>query len=131
MKSKIKSFLILIITLLIGIAIGFEISEIDIKKHFEAMDSFKKPEGFIKIFEGIIKPDPNQKEVVDSILFKYYEKMERIRHSGMEEITNMMDSMNVELKKNLNNEQISRLSEEMQRMKKNPPQPLPPTGKKP
>jgi hypothetical protein len=56
--------------------------------------------------------------------------MERIRHSGMEEITNMMDSMNVALKKNLNNEQISSLSEEMQRMKKNPRQPLPPPGKK-
>ncbi|MGA7721186.1 MAG: hypothetical protein WCA84_08405 [Ignavibacteriaceae bacterium] len=48
----------------------------------------------------------------------------------MEEITNMMDSMNVALKKNLNNEQISSLSEEMQRMKKNPRQPLPPPGKK-
>ncbi|MDR3626538.1 MAG: hypothetical protein P4L45_06880 [Ignavibacteriaceae bacterium] len=127
-NGNIKSLLILVITLVIGIAIGFEISEISIKKHFEKMDSFRKPEGFIKIFDGIIKPDNIQKAGIDSILFAYHEKIEKITHSGMDSVSKMMDSMNVELKTKLNKEQAARLDEEMQRMKKNPP---PPPGKKP
>jgi hypothetical protein len=128
-NNKIKSLLILIITLVIGIAIGFEISEISIKKHFEKMDSFRKPEGFIKIFDGIIKPDNTQKAEVDSILYVYHERIEKITHSGMDSVSKMMDSMNVELKTKLNNEQAARLDEDLQRMKKNPPPP--PPGKKP
>jgi hypothetical protein len=129
MKANVKSFLILIVTLLIGCAIGFEISEISIKKQFEEMDAFRKPQGFVRIFEGIIKPDKNQKAEVDSVLLKYHEKMENVRHTGMNEVSKMMDSMNVELKSRLNKDQIARLDSEMQRMKKNPIPP-PPGGKK-
>jgi hypothetical protein len=128
MKANIKSFLILIVTLLIGAAIGFEISEISVKKHFEEMDSFRKPAGFVKIFDGIIKPDKSQKADVDTILYKYHEKMEKVKLTGMDEISKVMDSMNVELKTKIHNDQAARLDEEMQRMKKNPP---PPPGKKP
>jgi hypothetical protein len=130
MKPSIKAFLILTITLVIGIAIGFEISEISIKKRFEEMDSFRKPEGFIRIFDGIIKPDNDQKPLVDSILYKYHEKIEIVRHSGMDEVSKMMDSMKAELGTKLTKAQSNCLDEEMQRMKKNPPPP-PPQGKKP
>ena len=129
MKPSIQAFLILTITLVIGIAIGFEISEISIKKHFEEMDSFRKPEGFIRIFEGIIKPDNIQRPVVDSILYKYHEKMEMVRYSGMDEVSKTMDSMRTELGTKLTKDQANRLDEEMQRMKKNLPPP--PQGKKP
>ena len=74
MKHRIIVFLILTIALFVGIAIGFEISEISIKKRFEEIDSFRKTEGFIRIFEGIIKPDNAQEPVVDSELYKYYKK---------------------------------------------------------
>jgi hypothetical protein len=130
MKTSIKAFLILTITLVIGIAIGFEISEISIKKHFEEMESFRKPEGFIRIFDGIIKPDNAQKPVVDSILYKYHEKIEIVRHSGMDDVSKMMDSMRTELGTKLTKDQANHLEEEMQRMKKNAPPP-PPQGKKP
>jgi hypothetical protein len=123
MNAKLKPFLILFITLVIGIAIGFEISEILIKVRFDELKAFKEPKGFVKIFEEIIKPDSSQKSTTDSILLKYHVKLENVTKKGMAEVSNMMDSMKVELKTVLNKDQIKRLEEEMSRMKRQPPPP--------
>jgi hypothetical protein len=136
MNAKVKPFFILLVTLLIGIAIGFEISEISIKMRFDEIRAFKEPKGFVNIFEEIIKPDNNQKPVINSILLKYHNKMENITKKGMSEVSNMMDSMKVELKTVLNQEQIQRLEEETSRMKRQPPPPhdgrmYPPKGERP
>ena len=48
-KNKTKSFLIILITLIIGIAIGFEISEIlEIKKRFDEFREIRAPRGFVE-----------------------------------------------------------------------------------
>jgi hypothetical protein len=120
---NIKSALIIITTLVIGVAIGFELSEISIRKRFDKMDSFKGPQGFVQSFEEIIMPDKDQKDKVSSILLKYHDKIDKITKSGMGEISLKMDSMAVELKQILNEEQKARLTEEMQRMKRMPPPP--------
>jgi hypothetical protein len=127
MRNKVKSSLIIIITLIIGIAIGFEISEINIRHKFERMDAFRRPDGFLKIFDGIIQPDSNQKPVVDSILTSYHKRIETITKTGMEQISNYIDSMNAALKPILNNSQRNNLDKEMLRMKKH--EPPPPPGK--
>jgi hypothetical protein len=121
MKTKLKPFLILLVTLLIGIAIGFEISEIMIKMRFDEMKAFREPKSFVNIFEDIIRPDKNQKTVIDSILLKYHVKMESVTKKGMSEVSGIMDSMKVELKPVLNQEQIKRLEAEFSRMKHFPP----------
>jgi hypothetical protein len=123
MRAKLKPFLIILFTLIIGIAIGFEVSEIMIKIRFDEMRAFKEPKGFVKIFEEIIEPDNNQKPKTDSILLKYHVKMENVTKRGMSEVSEMFDSMKVELKSVLNPEQIKRLDEEMLRMKRQPPPP--------
>jgi hypothetical protein len=119
-SAKAKSLLVLLITLVIGVAIGFEISEIMLKNRFEEMKSFREPKGFVNIFEDIIKPDNNQKPIVDSILVKYHKKMEAVTRSGMAQVSVMMDSMQVELKTAINEEQFHRLNNEMTRMKNRP-----------
>jgi hypothetical protein len=118
---NLKSALIIITTLVTGIAIGFELSEISIKNRFEKIDSFKEPQGFVRTFEEIIMPDNDQKVKVGSILLKYHNKIDKVTKSGMNEISLKMDSMAVELKQILNEEQQARLNEEMQRMKRMPP----------
>jgi hypothetical protein len=131
MKTKLKPFLILLFTLVIGIAIGFEISEILIKIRFEEMKVFKEPKSFVKIFEDILLPEPGQKPVIDSILVKYHIKMEAITKKGMAEVSVTMDSMKNELKTVVNEDQFKRLEEEMSRMKHMPPpreRAMPPNG---
>lgn len=137
MNSIIKSTLIIFIVLVIGIAIGFEISEILIRHRFDRMDSFRESRGFIHMFEGIIKPTSNQKPVVDSILTKYHEQMENIAKNGMHEVSKQMDSMKGDLSKVLDKDQNIRLEDELLRMKRQPPPlphhergPMPPPGER-
>jgi hypothetical protein len=123
MNIKLKFSIILIATLLIGIAIGFEISEISIKSHFREMDEFRESRGFVGLFENIIRPDTEQKVVVYSVLLKYHKMIDSTAKAGMTMVSKMMDSMFVELKKNLKDDQIKRLENEMERMKNGLPPP--------
>ena len=54
MKANVKSTLIIFAALIIGAGIGFEISEISIQREFDKMDAFRKPNGFVQLFDGII-----------------------------------------------------------------------------
>lgn len=123
MNIKLKFSLILLATLLIGIAIGFEISEISIKSRFREMDEFRESRGFIGLFENIIRPDADQKAIVYPILLKYHKMMDSTAKAGMTVVSKIMDTMLVELKKNLTKEQIQRLENEMEKRKNGPPPP--------
>jgi hypothetical protein len=125
MKANLKSTLIIAGALLTGIAIGFEISEISIKREFEKMDSFRETKGFVKIFNDIIKPSQRQKSLVDSILIFYHNKVDSVSVANMDMVSSIMDTMNVELGKVINDEQKRKLTGEMQRMKNHPPPPPP------
>lgn len=123
MNPTVKSSLIIVITLLIGIAIGFELSEISVKHYMEQMRGPRRPEGFLEMFEKVIKPDEKQKPVIDSILIRYHNKMDGIARSNMSRIRGVVDSMQTELKANLTKEQTERLDNEMAKMRHNAPPP--------
>jgi len=123
MNIKLKFSLIIIITLIIGAAIGFEISEITIKNRFDEMNNFKEPKGFVKIFEDVIQPEIGQQAAIESILFKYHNKIDSVSKLNMNFVSSIIDSMKAELNKNLKPEQIERLDREMTRMKNTPPPP--------
>lgn len=125
MNPKVKSNILLFIMLIIGIAIGFEISEIFVQQRFDKIESFRKPKGFIEIFDSVIEPSKEQKTKTDEILLKYHNNMERIAKESMTGISIQVDSMRTELKAVLDENQLRRLDEEIQRMKRMPP---PPTG---
>jgi hypothetical protein len=129
MNAKIKAALLFIIVLIIGMAIGFEISEISIRNKFHQMEQFRKPRGFVEMFDEIIRPSDIQKATVDSILIKYHQRIDQVTQSNMVVISNQIDSMKVELRKILQKDQIDRLDEEMSRMKHQPP--LPPNDGRP
>ena len=136
MNAKIKSSLLIIIVLIIGIAIGFEISEITIRHRFDKLDAFRESKGFIQMFEGIIKPSKAQKPAVDSILAKYHDQINKISKNGMLEVSQQMDLMKADLGRILDKEENTRLSEEISRMKRQPPPPphergpMPPAGER-
>jgi hypothetical protein len=129
MNTRVKSSLILFVVLLIGVAIGFELSEIFVRNKFHRIDEFRDQHGFVRMFENIIKPDANQLPVIDSILIHYHNKLDNISKSGMQQVSLQMDSMIVDLNKILNQDQKSHLKNGMERMKRFPPPP--PSGRRP
>lgn len=130
MNIKLKFSLIFLLTLILGIAIGFEISEITVKMHQERINSFREANGFVGRFESIIQPDAAQKPVISSILLKYHQIIDSTSKAGMTQVSNLIDSMIVKLKKNLKDDQLERLDNEIARMKNGPPPP-PPNFKSP
>ena len=123
MSIKVKFSIIILITLIIGMAIGFEISEISIKSRFNERTEFRGVRGFVGRFEDILRPDTEQKPVIGAILVKYHKIIDSTSNAGMAEVSKLFDSMKVELKKNLKAEQIERLENELFWMKNGPPPP--------
>lgn len=117
-KTNTKTFIIILVTLIIGIAIGFEVSEILIKKRFDEFKNIRQPRGMVDIFGNIIKPDEKQKPVIDSIIFNFHKKVDKIMNAGRKQMDKQLDTLRLELKPYLNKDQIDRLNEEMNRMKK-------------
>lgn len=117
MNSKLKSSLVILVTLIIGIAIGFELSEIIDKGRFEKMREFRKPRGFTNMFITIIEPDSAQKPLINSILLKYHEKMDSVSKEGMSKVSNLMTSMEDEIRLLLTEEQAKRFDEEIAKFK--------------
>ena len=131
MNAKLKSSIILFVVLLLGVAIGFELSEISIKRRFSRIDEFRERHGFVKMFEDIIKPDNNQKPWVDSILVKYHNRLDVTAKISMQQVGSQMDSMIVELNNVLNQDQKTHLKKELDRIKRFPPPPPPPHDRRP
>jgi len=120
-KTKTKTFLIILITLIIGIAIGFEVSEILIRKRFDEFKNLRQPKGFVGIFENMIKPDENQKPILDSIILKFHKRINNTMAIVKMQMDKQIDSLSVELKPYLTKEQMDRFKNEMMRMKKSLP----------
>jgi hypothetical protein len=120
MKAKTKSFIIILVTLVIGIAIGFEISEILIKKRFDEFRNVGAPRGFVDMFDNIIKPDNTQKPLIDSILLQFHKKTDNIMSASRVQMDKQLDSLKAELKPHLTKEQIERFDNEINRIKKGP-----------
>lgn len=125
MKPSVKFSMILIVTMIIGIAIGFEISEISIRNRFERPENFRRPDGFLKIWGDVIRPEKEQKPIVDSILLIYHTRIDQFLKNSFQEVTKQIDSMKIALSGVLNKEQMKRLEDEINRMAKH----LPPNGR--
>lgn len=118
MKPKTKSILIILVTLVIGIAIGFEISEIFAEKRFENFRRIREPKGFVRIFDEIIKPDKTQKPVIDSIVLKHHAQVDTLISLGRQQLQRQMDSLRIALKPHLTDEQMKNFDNHVERMKR-------------
>ena len=119
-KTRTKSIIIILVTLVIGIAIGFEISEIFAEKRFENFRRIREPKGFVSIFDEIIKPDKDQKPVIDSIVLQHHAQVDTLISLGRQQIQRQIDSLRAALKPHLTDEQMKRFDTHVERMKKGP-----------
>ena len=81
-------------------------------------------EDLLRMFDNIIKPDNQQKPIIDSILLKFHKETEKIMSVGRIQMNKQLDSLRIKLKQYLNEkEQLERFDVEIDRIKRgDPPQ---------
>lgn len=133
MNMKVKTTLIILFTLLIGIILGIFIDRTIMRFRFQKrFTEVRRERGITRLLEDLIRPDESQYEAVKNILEKYSKRLHDHREKSFQEMNVVMDSMRAELDQILTDEQKARLKKDMERMKRmrgrRPGPPMPPPG---
>ncbi len=127
MNIKVKTTLVLLFTLVIGILLGVFLDRTIMRFRFQKrFTEVRQPRGITRMFENLIRPDESQYQPVKAILEKYSQKLHEQREKSFREMNAVMDSMRTELDQILTEEQKARFRNEMERMKQRrerPPRP--------
>jgi hypothetical protein len=119
MNLKVKSSLIIIVTLIIGIVLGIIITQSFFRppRIIDRIAELRSPEGFMDKFEKIINPDESQKEKIRYILQNHFEKMHNQSLEFRDRFKNLNDSLRADLNPILNDEQKERLDKMTERFR--------------
>jgi hypothetical protein len=119
MKAKAKSFIIVIITFILGIILGMVISNTFMRSHYRGkVDRLRTPEGFIGTYERIIQPEEAQRDTLQVVLRNHFEKMRKQGEIGFQKFRALEDSLYQALEPLLTEEQNLRLENHRKRLKK-------------
>lgn len=119
MNVKLKSTIVIVATLLIGMVLGSVITAAFVKNRaFDRIAEMRNERGFVKRIERIIQPDDDQKEKVREILVEHFEKMHQLGEEMRITFKTMNDSLIKDLEPILHPEQIERFKKRMERMKR-------------
>ncbi len=137
MTVQTKTTVIILTTLAIGFVLGFLFGNLQHRAHYTRFSHFREHRGFIDLNERIIRPTDEQKQVIDEILQKYHKKFLQLNQRNFQSISTLLDSMYAELKPHLTKEQIQRLQDMRNMLKRRkefmppgePPMRHPPFGK--
>jgi hypothetical protein len=135
MNMKVKTTLIIIITLILGIILGAMLNRafmhLRIQRAFDAVN----PNRFVMILEHAIDPTPEQKKLIREILKKHAKKAEELRKKLDEGMTSSFMALQKELDSVLTREQKERLEKTVRRrrpwMRRNRRFPWPPSKFRP
>ena len=111
MKNKNKSFLILAVTLALGVILGALTSQLMIKHRLRHLEGMMHPMGFVRAMDHILELNEDQQSIVEEILKKHHQRFEKINQEHMISLKAMMDSLSTELKPHLTAEQLLRLDD--------------------
>gem|GEM_PF-406993 len=114
MNVKVKTALIIIITLIIGIFLGAMLNRTLVRYKIHRAFSIHRPDRLPFFMEKMIRPGPGQKEQLRAILEKHSDRMEEMRKQFFSEMVAERESFLKELEPILTPEQKERL-------KKGPP----------
>lgn len=110
MNLQLKSALIIVVTLLLGISIGTFIAAPHLaRKHLTRMDMLRHQPGFSRGIERLILPHPSQLDDIRPIVKKYSERFETLFEKHRDEVEALMDSLRAELDPLLTDQQKQRL----------------------
>ena len=114
MNVKVKTALIIIITLIIGIFLGAMLNRALIRHKIHKAFSMHRPDQLTFFLEEMIQPTPEQKEQLRAILEKHSDSMKEMRQQFFSEMETERESFFKELEPILT-------PEHMERLKKGPP----------
>jgi hypothetical protein len=116
MTTRVKSALLLGITLLIGGVLGAVLNAYMAERRFERVGIMRSRSGMAEHIQEAIGPmESSQAAQVRDILDRHLDRMDRHMTESQAEGRAIMDSMNAELQQVLTPEQIERLEEQMRR----------------
>jgi hypothetical protein len=119
MNVKLKSIIVIVSTLLIGMVLGSVITAAFVKNRaFDRIAEMRNERGFVKRIERLIQPDEDQKEKVREILVEHFDKMRQLGEEMRITFKTMNDSLIKDLEPILHPEQIERFKKRMERMKR-------------
>ena len=118
MSVRIKTGIIILVTLLIGVVIGILIDRTIMRNQFkQKFAGMRRPQGMIMMFERIIEPDESQYQELREILKRYSQKLHEIVEKSRKEMDTVMDSLKTELDPILTDEQKERLQSRIDRLR--------------
>ena len=134
MTIRMKSLLILLATLAVGVVLGWLASNLwhDYQrlKRFEKIHVRGRPFGLHERMERLLRPTEAQRDTLRAILDKYHQRFVQRQQAEREFFSTMLDSMTEELRPILTEEQIKRLERRRYLMRPGPSD-MPPMGKRP
>ena len=119
MNLKVKSSLIIIVTLIIGIVLGIILSQLFFRppRMIDRIAELRSPEGFLERFERIINPSESQKDKIREILNKHFERLHDQSQKFRDQFVELNDSLRIELEPILNDAQKERLDKMVERFR--------------
>lgn len=122
MNIHLKSSIIIIVTLLIGVLLGVIISGPFIHSRFEdRLARMKTAHGFADRLAHIIEPDSTQRKAVEEILSQHSQMIHAIMDRSRDQIAAVTDSMLADLDTVLTDEQKKRLDEHFRSLREGIP----------
>ncbi|MFQ6038445.1 MAG: hypothetical protein ACE5LV_07495 [Candidatus Aminicenantales bacterium] len=109
MNIKIKTALIILVTLIIGIVIGAMLHRALLHRRINRAFVILNPNRFLIASERVIQPNPAQKKRIQEILEDHAERVEKIRRAFLKDMQASFEAMRQELDQELTPEQKRRL----------------------
>jgi len=119
MTIQLKSSLIIIATLLLGMGIGLWGGIQLTKSEMAAMQQTKNaPKGIVRMLENHIKPTPEQREAIIPIVKKYRPRFKMLRQTQRQEWAKVADSLLRDIDPILTDKQRMRIARKREQFKK-------------
>lgn len=109
MDIKVKTALILVVTLLIGIVFGAFLYRAIFQSKVKGFLEMRTPDGFIRRFANAVDTTPEKKEKVEKILDKYGEQFSEISQDHRKELSQLFSAFREELSEVLTPEQMRKM----------------------
>lgn len=114
MDPRIKSLLIIFITLAIGFGAGFVTSGWLVRQRFQSMRKMiENKEDFQQHLARVAEATPEQMEAIAPILEEYHEEMRFAQREMFQEMRQRSDSLREKLRPFLSDDQIEKVVQEM------------------
>jgi hypothetical protein len=111
MNMKLRVTFIIIITLVLGIVVGFMLNRIYSQRRVRNILSRRSPDFFVAFYERILEPDTEQSKKIREILDTYSKQVTNIRENFQAELQSLFESMKAQIEPILTPEQKERLKE--------------------